>query len=164
MTLIERFAYVLALICYAPLPPDTLAAQVPPSAIQAAPSAKHESTRSVLTQSVPIHGNNLTVQMVEVHYGPGESSQPHSHPCPVIAYVVTGAVRTQVHEPGKPDPGPIVVYRAGETFYESPNGVHLVSSNASQSEPATLLATFLCDRPTSAVTTPVPSAKGAALP
>jgi quercetin dioxygenase-like cupin family protein len=37
------------------------------------------------------------------------------------------------------------IYKAGESFYEAPNGVHLVSANASAAEPAKLLATMICD-------------------
>ncbi len=37
------------------------------------------------------------------------------------------------------------VYTAGDSFYEAPNGVHLVSENASAKEPATFLAYFICD-------------------
>jgi quercetin dioxygenase-like cupin family protein len=41
---------------------------------------------------------------------------------------------------------PETVYKAGQTFYEAPNGVHLVSANASTTEPARFLAYLLCDR------------------
>jgi quercetin dioxygenase-like cupin family protein len=37
------------------------------------------------------------------------------------------------------------IYRAGDSFYEEPNGVHLVSANASATEPAVFLAYFICD-------------------
>jgi len=97
--------------------------------------------------------------MVKVSYGPGESSPPHSHPCPVIGYVLEGAVRMQVQPMGASDPEPAHVYRAGDGFYESPNGRHLLSANASQSEPATFLATFVCDHATD-LTTAAPSEKG----
>ena len=79
---------------------------------------------------------------MEVTYGPGEFSQQHSHPCPVIAYVLQGAVRTKTT--GEPER----IYKAGETFYEPPNGTHEISANASASEPAKFLAYFLCDRDT----------------
>lgn len=36
--------------------------------------------------------------------------------------------------------GPAKVYRAGESFFEPPGSEHLVSENASASEPASLLA------------------------
>ena len=39
-----------------------------------------------------------------------------------------------------------MIYNAGQSFYEIPNGVHLVSANASSTEPAKLLAFFICDR------------------
>ena len=87
-------------------------------------------------------GGHLRVSVEEVAYGPGESSPPHSHPCPVIGYVAKGAIRTQVK--GEPE----AIYKAGEIFYEAPNGVHLVSANASNQEPATLIAYFVCDHDT----------------
>src|SRR6267154_1576636 len=40
------------------------------------------------------------------------------------------------------------IYRAGESFYEAPNGVHLISANASDKEPVRFLASFTCDRET----------------
>ncbi len=79
------------------------------------------------------------VTTVEVTYPPGGSSAPHSHPCPVIGYVLKGAVRMQV-KGGAPS-----IYKAGDSFYEAPNGIHLVSENASAKEPATFLAYFICD-------------------
>ncbi|RXH58161.1 hypothetical protein GRAN_1471 [Granulicella sibirica] len=33
----------------------------------------------------------------------------------------------------------------GESFYEPPYAVHLVSENASRTEPASFLAFFVCD-------------------
>ncbi len=41
-----------------------------------------------------------------------------------------------------------MVYKAGQSFYEAPNGVHLVSANASTTEPAKFLAYLICDRDT----------------
>ncbi len=76
---------------------------------------------------------------VEVTYPPGGSSAPHSHPCPVIGYVLKGTVRMQVKG------GALSTYTAGDSFYEAPNGVHLVSENASAKQPANFLAFFICD-------------------
>jgi quercetin dioxygenase-like cupin family protein len=89
-----------------------------------------------------LDGDHLTVALVEVNYGPGEASSPHSHPCAVIGYVVEGTLRTQVK--GEPE----MTYKAGESFYEAPNGVHLVSANASSTEPAKLVAYLICDHDT----------------
>ena len=104
---------------------------------------KSERSRVAFSHELPrLNGNKLSVTLVEVNYGPGESSTPHSHPCPVIGYVVEGTFRTQVK--GEPE----AIYKAGESFYEAPNGVHLVSANASDKEPAKFLALFVCDHDT----------------
>src|SRR5271170_7409792 len=96
-------------------------------------------TRIVFSQSLPqLDATHLKVTTVEVTYPPGGSSAPHSHPCPVIGYVLRGAVRMQVKG------GPVSVYRPGDSFYEAPNGVHMVSANASRTEPAVFLAYFIC--------------------
>ena len=89
-----------------------------------------------------LDGGHLKVTLVEVRYGPGEASLPHFHPCAVIGYVVEGVIRTQVK--GEPE----MTYKAGESFYEAPNGIHLVSANASSTEPAKLVAYLICDHDT----------------
>lgn len=97
-------------------------------------------TRVAIAHNLPaMDGGKLKVTLVEVHYAPGQSSNAHSHPCPVVGYVVSGTIRSQVKGEAE------AVYKAGETFYEPPNGVHAVSANASATEPATLLAYFVCD-------------------
>ncbi len=112
-------------------------------------------TRAVAKQALPrLDGNHLEMQLLEVIYQPGQSSKPHSHPCAVIGYVVEGAVRMQLQ--GKTE----IVYRAGESFYESPNEIHLVSANASETEPAKFLACFLCDHETP-LSVPVPTSQPA---
>ena len=95
------------------------------------------------SHSLPtMDGNHLRAILVEVNYAPGESDKPHSHPCPVIGYVAQGAIRFQVKG------GVETVYKTGESFYEPPNGVHQVSANASDKEPARLIAYFTCDHET----------------
>lgn len=100
----------------------------------------NDRVRTVMVQALPtLDGNHLKAVLVEVRYGPSEASTPHSHPCAVVGYVVSGSVRTQVQ--GQPE----TIYKAGQSFYEAPNGVHLVSANASSTEPAKLLAYLICD-------------------
>jgi quercetin dioxygenase-like cupin family protein len=102
---------------------------------------KGERARIVLERALPkMDGEHLKVTLVEVNYGPGESSAPHSHPCAVIGFVAAGSLRTQVR--GEKE----AVYTAGESFYEPAHGVHVVSANASQTEPAKLIAYFVCDQ------------------
>ena len=100
-------------------------------------------SRLALSATVPLaNRDSLKAKLLEVIYGPSESSRPHSHPCPVIVYVIAGMLRTQVR--GEPE----AVYGAGEGFYEAPGGVHIISANASGQEPARFIAVFLCDRDT----------------
>ena len=97
-------------------------------------------TRIVFSHALPaLDPAHLRVTTVEVTYPPGGASTPHSHPCPVIGYVLKGAVRMQVKG------GAEQTYLPGDSFYEEPNGIHMVSMNASATEPATFLAYFICD-------------------
>lgn len=99
-----------------------------------------ERARIAFVHELPkLNGDRLKATVLEVNYGPGESSKPHSHPCAVIGYVVQGSIRTQIK--GQPE----AIVKTGDSFYEEPNGVHLVSANASQTEPATFIAFFICD-------------------
>ena len=115
--------------------------------------AKHEHSRSAFSHALPqLDGGHLEAIVVEVNYAPGESSPPHTHPCAVIGYIVEGTYRTQVK--GEPE----AIYKAGESFYEAPNGVHLVSANASQTAPVKFIAYFTCDHH-APLSTDVPEAK-----
>jgi quercetin dioxygenase-like cupin family protein len=109
-----------------------------------------QEVRPVFTHALPaLDGQKLQAQIVEVTYGPGESSAQHSHPCAVIGYVLEGAVRMQVK--GELE----AIYKAGQSFYEAPNGVHAVSANASKRQRARFLAYFTCDHETP-LTVPAP--------
>jgi quercetin dioxygenase-like cupin family protein len=131
---------VRVILCAAALGSPMALTQVPSGATH--PETK-ERARVALSQALPkLDGTHLKATVVEVHYGPGESSPPHSHPCAVIGYVVEGALRTRVK--GEPE----AIYKVGEAFYEAPHGVHLVSANASQTEAATFIAYFVCDHDT----------------
>jgi len=99
-----------------------------------------------------LDGSHLRAIVVEVNYAPGEADKPHSHPCTVIGYVAEGAIRFQV-KGGAPE----AVYKAGESFYEPPNGVHQVSANASDKESAKLIAFFICDHETPLTVPPIDS-------
>lgn len=104
------------------------------------PNAAKERGHILLTPPLSeLNSQRLRAVLVEVRYGPGEGSHPHSHPCPVIGYVLEGAIRTQVK--GEPE----AIYNAGQSFYEAPNGVHLLAANASNTRPAKFVAFFVCD-------------------
>ncbi len=125
-------------------------ASVVAAMIGAAVVGHGEDARIVFTHSLPaLDGKRLEAKIVEVTYGPGESSPQHSHPCAVIGYVIEGAVRMRVK--GEPE----AIYKPGQTFYEAPNSVHAISANASKTEPARFLAYFTCDHETP-LTEPAP--------
>lgn len=86
-----------------------------------------------------------------VDYAPGQASIPHVHAGSAIAYVLEGAVVSQLAGE-KP-----VTYRAGESWYETPRIDHLVSRNASDTKPAKLLVWILTD-PHVPLLTPLPPA------
>ena len=101
-------------------------------------------------QVIPnIPGKSLTAVVVD--YPPGGASPSHVHAKSafIYAYIVSGAIESQVND------GPKRVYRAGESFYEPPGSSHPVSRNASKTEPAKLLAVIVRDTDDKALTTPV---------
>ena len=95
--------------------------------------------KPVRAEKLPnVPGKTLTA--VTVSYAPGGKSSAHRHAGSVFVYVLTGAIRSE-----NSATGPAKVYRAGETFFEPPGSEHLVSENASATEPASLLAVFVAD-------------------
>jgi quercetin dioxygenase-like cupin family protein len=96
-----------------------------------------------------IPGKSLVAIVVD--YAPGGASPSHTHAKSafIFAYVVSGAIESQVND------GPKRVYRAGESFFETPGSSHPVSRNASDTEPAKLLAVFIVDTDEKELTTPV---------
>ena len=120
-----------------------------------APAGPPGSQAAPFSHSLPqMDGSHLRAILVEVNYAPGEKDKPHSHPCAVIGYVAQGTIRFQVRG------GTETVYKTGESFYEPPNGVHQVSANASDTEPARLIAYFTCDHETPLTVPPIEKTKG----
>ncbi|WP_229501403.1 cupin domain-containing protein [Nostoc mirabile] len=82
-----------------------------------------------------------SVKGLLVKYGPGGSTPAHTHAASAFVYatVLEGAIRSKVND------NPEQVYHAGENFFEVPGDHHRVSANASDTEPARLLAVFVVD-------------------
>ena len=85
------------------------------------------------------------VLMVTVEYPPGGTDPMHRHNARTFVYVVEGSVVMQVKGGKEVTVGP------GETFYESPDDVHLVSRNASTTKPAKFVVFFIKDKGAPAV-------------
>jgi quercetin dioxygenase-like cupin family protein len=103
------------------------------------------SGKSFADTVVPVSSHALPnvpgkrVTIVRVIYGPGGFSRPHQHAGSVTAYVTKGEIRSQLGG------GPVQTFKVGETFFEPPGATHLVSANASTTEPAELVAVFVAD-------------------
>ena len=108
---------------------DILAADPPPKA----------TVKTAFSEKLPnVPGKTLTG--IHVSYPPGGKSSSHAHAGSVYAYVLSGKVRSE-----NSATGPARVYSAGEGFFEPPGSIHTISENASDTEPATLLAIFVAD-------------------
>jgi len=106
-----------------------------------------EQVNTVFEHSIPnIAGKSLIA--IVVTYPPGAKSLSHRHAGSafIYAHVLSGAIRSEV------DDEPAKVYRVGEGFYEVPGSHHKVSENASDREPASLLAVFVVDSKDNPVT------------
>lgn len=93
---------------------------------------EQEAIRPVMQQAIPELPGKI-VRIVTVGFKPGQSSDPHMHPGSVFAYVLQGSVASQL------EGQPLRTYKQGEGWYETPGIPHLVTRNASKTEPATLL-------------------------
>jgi quercetin dioxygenase-like cupin family protein len=95
------------------------------------------TVKPVATHDLPnLPGKHLTA--VVVTYVPGAKSARHHHTGSVWAYVLSESIRSQ-----NSATGPAKVYR--ENFFEPPGSEHVVSENASATEPASLLAAHSAD-------------------
>jgi quercetin dioxygenase-like cupin family protein len=95
--------------------------------------------KPVLAEKLPnVPGKSITA--VVVTYAPGGKSGRHHHAGSVFAYVLSGAIRSE-----NSATGPAKVYKKGESFFEPAGSEHVVSANASATEPASLLAVFVAD-------------------
>ena len=70
---------------------------------------------------------------------PADSRRAHRHAGSVTAYITKGEIRSQLGWRSGRD------VKVGQSFFEPPGAVHLVSANASITEPAELIAVFVAD-------------------
>jgi quercetin dioxygenase-like cupin family protein len=78
--------------------------------------------------------------MLTVEYAPGEADAIHRHNAHVFVYVLEGTVIMQVKG------GKQLTLTPGQTFYESPEDIHVVGRNASKTKPAKFLVFFVKDK------------------
>jgi quercetin dioxygenase-like cupin family protein len=90
------------------------------------------------------------VLMYTVDFPPGFSSPVHRHNAQVSLYVLEGSVVMQVKG------GKEITLRPGQSFYEAPNDIHVVSRNASGTKSAKFLVFLINKKGASLV---IPAAK-----
>ena len=78
--------------------------------------------------------------MITVEYPPGSVDPIHRHPGHGFIYVLEGSIIMQVRG------GKEVTLTPGQTFYESPEDVHVVGRNASQTKPAKFVVFWVKDK------------------
>lgn len=119
---ISMATLVMSLLCLASV---SLSAQEPEPTV----------TKVITKELTDIPGKELLILTVD--YAPGGADKAHRHNADAFVYVLEGSVVEQV-KGGKP-----VTLTAGQTFYESPDDIHVVGRNASRTKPAKLLAVLV---------------------
>jgi quercetin dioxygenase-like cupin family protein len=98
----------------------------------------HETITPLITKDLAgLPGEQ--VLMYTVDFPPGFSSPIHRHNAQVSVYVLEGSVVMQVRG------GKEMTLTPGQSFYEDPNDIHVVSRNASSTKPAKFLV-FLINK------------------
>ncbi|HKS18333.1 MAG TPA: cupin domain-containing protein [Bradyrhizobium sp.] len=122
-----------------PLTRDLVSTVIEPFCMSAASAgAPLDTVEPIGSHALPnVPGKRVTI--VRVFYGPGGFTRPHRHSGSVTAYVTKGEIRSQLAG------GPVETFKVGQSFFEPPGATHLVSANASSTEPAELIAVFVAD-------------------
>jgi quercetin dioxygenase-like cupin family protein len=97
-----------------------------------------DTVQPIASYALPnVPGKRVTI--VRVFYGPGGFTRAHRHAGSVTAYITKGEIRSQLAG------GPVETFAVGQSFFEPPGATHLVSANASNTEPAELIAIFVAE-------------------
>jgi quercetin dioxygenase-like cupin family protein len=87
---------------------------------------------------VKVPGKEVT--MITVEYAPGGADPVHRHNASAFVYVLEGSIEMQMKG------GEKVTLHPGDTFYEDPEGIHLVGKNASDTKPAKFLVVLVKEK------------------
>jgi quercetin dioxygenase-like cupin family protein len=121
-----------------PVNMDAISGALAPLCATAAEGSPLDKVEPIASYPLPnVPGKRVTI--VRVTYGPGGFSRPHRHAGSVTAYITAGEIRSQLGG------GPVETFKVGQSFFEPPGSTHLVSANASTTEPAELIAVFVAE-------------------
>ena len=118
---------------------DAISAVIEPLCMNSNPAGSTQDVvEPISSHALPnVPGKRVTI--VRVFYGPGGFTPAHRHAGSVTAYITKGQIRSQLAG------GPVETFGVGQSFFEPPGATHLVSANASMTEPAELIAVFVAD-------------------
>jgi quercetin dioxygenase-like cupin family protein len=138
LAVVAGLACALTIVKALPLTMDAISGVVVPLCADAAEGSPLDKVELIASHPLPnVAGKRVTI--VRVTYGPGGFSRPHRHAGSVTAYITKGEIRSQLGG------GPLETFAVGQSFFEPPGSTHLVSANASNTEPAELIAVFVAD-------------------
>ena len=139
MAVVAGLACALALGKALPTMIDAASTAIAPLCASSAQAGSPEDKVELIgSYALPnVAGKRVTI--VRVFYGPGGFTRPHRHAGSVTAYITKGEIRSQLGG------GPVETFKVGQSFFEPPDATHLVSANASTTEPAELIAVFVAD-------------------
>jgi quercetin dioxygenase-like cupin family protein len=117
------------------------------AAAQTAGAAPQSSRKVLMTKDLAdFPGKEALVYVIE--YPPGTNNVPHRHDAHVFLHILSGQLNAQVKG------GELTVLNPGDTYYESPNDIHVVSRNPSSTVPAKAIL-FMLHNKGAALSTPV---------
>ncbi|HEY0850337.1 MAG TPA: cupin domain-containing protein [Bradyrhizobium sp.] len=139
LAVIAGLACAFLIAMAAPATRDVVAAVIEPLCMTSASAGSSQDVVEPITSHALPNVPGKRVTVVRVFYGPGGFTPPHFHSGSVTAYVTKGEIRSQLGG------GPVETFKVGQSFFEPPGSTHLVSANASNTEPAELIAIFVAD-------------------
>ena len=98
-----------------------------------------DDVRSLLSKDL-VGAPGREISMITVEYAPGGTTPVHTHNAQAMVYVLEGSIVMQVKG------APPVTLTEGQTFYEGPDDVHLVSRNASKTASARFVVFLVKDK------------------
>jgi quercetin dioxygenase-like cupin family protein len=139
LAIIAGLACALLIARALPQTVDAIAALIEPLCMAGdSPGSTLDTVEPIGSYALPnVPGKRVTI--VRVFYGPGGFTRAHRHAGSVTAYITKGEVRSQLGG------GPVETFKVGQSFFEPPGATHLISANASNTEPAELIAVFVAD-------------------
>jgi quercetin dioxygenase-like cupin family protein len=139
LAVVAGLACAFAIARTLPVAYDAIANAVAPLCMAAdATGSSLDKVEPIGSYALPnVPGKRVTI--VRVFYGPGGFTRPHKHSGSVTAYITKGEIRSQLGG------GPVEVFKVGQSFFEPPGSTHMISANASNTEPAELIAVFVAD-------------------